>query len=141
MGRPVYPFRCRRWKCPGCGRFNGRRLIKAFGEQARQHSLQRLLTLTLDPTRVDPQILTSQYLMTVWAKWRIYLARRYGRRVVYLWIKERGSKGGLHLRVLIDRYLPQKCISASWSAVGGGPVVDIRYVDLHRVSASLYLRN
>ena len=79
--------------------------------------------------------------MTVWAKWRIYLARRYGRRVVYLWVKERGSKSGLHLHVLVDRYLPQKWISASWSAVGGGLVVDIRYVDLHRVSASLYLRN
>ena len=134
-GGQVYPFRCKRWRCPRCGRVNRYRLLKILGEQARLHGLQRLLTLTLPAEiGIDPQ--AEEYLLKVWAKWRVYLARRYGRQVVYLWVKER-KNGRLHLHCLVDRYLPQAWISDSWAALGGGRVVDIRWVDLHRVQVYL----
>jgi hypothetical protein len=38
------------------------------------------------------------------------------------------------LHVLLGCYIEQQWIKASWSALGGGHIVDIRYVDVHRVS-------
>ena len=127
----VFPFRCKRWTCPRCGKVNRSLLLKAIQREAMKYGLQRFLTLTLPATiGIDPQ--AKVYLLKVWAKWRVYLGRRYGCRVVYLWVKER-KNGRLHLHCLVDRYIPQAWISASWSALGGGRVVDIRWVDLHRV--------
>jgi hypothetical protein len=38
---------------------------------------------------------------------------------------------------LISRYIKQEWISDAWTALGGGKIVDIRRVDLHRVSSYL----
>ena len=77
--------------------------------------------------------------MTVRAEWQIYFARHYGRLVVYLCLKERGLKGGLHLHCLVDRYPFQKWMSAFWSALGGGRAVDIRYdLSLKRRPGKVY---
>ena len=129
--RQVYPFRCKRWTCPRCGKVKRSLLLKVIDREALKYGLQRFLTLTLPANiGIDPQ--AEDYLMKIWAKWRVYLARRYGCRVVYLWVKER-KNGRLHLHCLVDRYIPQAWISVSWMALGGGRVVDIRWVDLHRV--------
>jgi hypothetical protein len=34
----------------------------------------------------------------------------------------------------VDRYIPQEWISDSWSALGGGNIVHIKYVDVHRIA-------
>jgi len=38
-----------------------------------------------------------------------------------------------HLHVLIGAYLDQRWISEAWAGVGGGKIVDIRMVDIHRI--------
>jgi hypothetical protein len=48
-----------------------------------------------------------------------------------------------HLHVLFGRYIPQNWLSRAWQKAGGGKIVDIRYVEIRRVSAYLttYLAN
>ncbi|MBA7552682.1 hypothetical protein ES705_45252 [subsurface metagenome] len=131
----VVPFHCKRWRCPHCGRINRRLLLKALGREAVAHSLQRFVTLTL-PSQIGLSPEAEVYLLKVWAKFRVYLERRFGRRPVYLWVKER-KNGRLHLHCLVDRYIPQRWLSSAWERLGGGRVVDIRFVDLHRVTGYL----
>src|SRR5262249_7347667 len=45
--------------------------------------------------------------------------------------------GYAHLHVLIDRFVPQAWISETWQAIGGGRIVFIRKIDIHRVAAYL----
>jgi hypothetical protein len=42
---------------------------------------------------------------------------------------------------LVGEYIPHKWLSVAWQSIGGGRYVDIRFVDVHRVSAylSVYL--
>jgi hypothetical protein len=51
------------------------------------------------------------------------------------------KNGNAHLHVLLGQYIPWKWLSKAWQSIGGGKVVDIRFVDVHRVSAylSVYL--
>ncbi len=42
-----------------------------------------------------------------------------------------------HLHILVDRYIEQAWVKSAWSTLGGGEHVDIRLVDLHRVSRYL----
>ena len=55
----------------------------------------------------------------------------------YIRILEFQKNGTPHLHILIDRFIPQKWIRTAWVAIGGGSMVDIRYVDVHRVSRYL----
>jgi hypothetical protein len=43
------------------------------------------------------------------------------------------KSGHAHLHILVDRFIKQKWISDNWSAVGGGKIVHIKQVDVHRV--------
>jgi len=97
--------------------------------------LRRFLTLTLDPAKIagDP----VRYLNAVFAKLRVYLQRKYGVAPQYIRILEFQKNGNPHFHILIDRYIAREWIQAAWVAVGGGWMVDIRYVDVHRVSRYL----
>jgi len=68
----------------------------------------------------------------VFNKFRTYLKRRFGASVNYIAVLEFQKNGNPHLQLLVDRFIPQQWISEAWSALGGGRIVDIRYVDLHR---------
>jgi hypothetical protein len=72
---------------------------------------------------------------------RVSLSRRYGKSLPFVGVLEFHKNEAAHLHVLLGCYIPQTWLSAAWEAVGGGRVVDIRYVDVHRVSAylSVYL--
>ena len=138
----VRAFACQGWRCPCCAPRKARRLRGAVAQAAQQFRLTRLLTLTL-PSPLPAELSegprgerAERYLMRIWAKFRVYLSRRY-RLVDFVWVKEVGSKGRLHLHVLVSRYLPQAWISETWARLGGGYVVDIRHVDVHRVAAYL----
>jgi hypothetical protein len=93
------------------------------------------VTLTLDPRRVqgDPVV----YLRNTFNKLRTYLRRRFGSAPKYIAVLEFHQNGSPHLHILIDRFIEQAWLSAAWDAVGGGRIVDIRFVDLHRVSRYL----
>jgi hypothetical protein len=57
--------------------------------------------------------------------------------VSFIWVMELQRNGRPHLHVLVDRFIHQKWASRTWDAVGGGRIVDVRFVDVHRVRAYL----
>jgi len=123
---------CKTWDCSYCAPRKAWRYRQAISAVAEQQGLNRLLTLTLDARKVkgDP----VRYLRRVFSKFRVYLLRKHGSSIKYIAILEFHKSGIPHLHILLDRFIAQRWISAAWSALGGGNVVDIRYVDVHRVS-------
>ncbi len=67
----------------------------------------------------------------------VYLKRKYGVSPKYIRVLEFQQNGNPHFHILIDRYIPQSWLSAAWSNIGGGRIVDVRYVDLHNISRYL----
>jgi hypothetical protein len=68
---------------------------------------------------------------------RVYLARRYGSTVDFIAILEFHKSRVAHLHLLVGIFIPQRWLSEAWQSVGGGKVVHIKYVDVHRVAAYL----
>ena len=126
---------CKSWNCRYCGPRRARRYKHAIRATAEQLKLQRFLTLTLDPQKIqgDPVV----YLRSTFNKLRTYLRRKFGCAPKYVAVLEFHQNGNPHLHVLIDRFVEQAWLSTAWDAVGGGRIVDIRFVDLHRVSRYL----
>lgn len=129
---------CKRLQCPRCGEKRVRQYKKAIAERAGEHNLKRFMSLTLDPSKIDSSKDTVSYLRECFAKFRVYLGRRFGKKAVsFISIVELHKSGIAHLHVLVSLYIPQDWISKNWQAVGGGEIVDIRLVDIHRVAAYL----
>ncbi|PYX04781.1 MAG: hypothetical protein DMG88_23675 [Acidobacteria bacterium] len=99
---------------------------------AEQLKLQRFLTLTLDPDKIEGDPVA--HLRHTFNKLRTYLRRKFGSAPKYIAVLEFHDNGKPHLHVLIDRFIEQAWLSAAWEAIGGGRIVDIRFVDLNRVS-------
>lgn len=95
------------------------------------------MTLTLDPRKIPPGKSAIEYLRGTWRKMRVSLKRRLGKSPEFIAVLELQRSGMPHLHVLIGAYLPQDWLSAAWQGVGGGKIVDIRFVDVHRVAAYL----
>jgi hypothetical protein len=123
---------CKTWGCSHCGPRRARRYKHSIRRVAEDLKLQRFITLTLDPSRIegDPVV----YLRETFNKLRTYLRRKYGCAPKYIAVLEFHDNGKPHLHVLVDRFIEQAWLSAAWESVGGGRIVDIRFVDLHRVS-------
>jgi len=126
---------CKSWGCSHCGPRRAKRYRHAIRATAERLKLQRFVTLTLDTARIegDPVI----YLRTTFNKLRTYLRRKCGTAPQYVAVLEFHENGKPHLHILIDRYIEQAWLSSAWDAVGGGRIVDIRFVDIHRVSRYL----
>ena len=72
---------------------------------------------------------------------RVLLARKYGKSIDFIAVLEFQKNGMAHFHILLGVYIPQEWLSETWESIGGGKIVDIRYIDVHRVSAylSVYL--
>ena len=72
---------------------------------------------------------------------RVSLAREFGASIKFVGVLEFHKSGVAHLHLLVGQYISQRWLSEAWASIGGGRIVDIRYVDVHRVSAylSVYL--
>jgi hypothetical protein len=127
---------CKRWVCPRCGVRKAKRLRKAIATKAVEKDLRRFLTLTLDPRHCSAED-SVRHLRESWRKFRVYLQRRHGKTITFIAVVEFQRNGYAHLHVLVDRYIEQRWISEAWQAVGGGRIVDIKQVDIHRVAAYL----
>lgn len=127
---------CKRWDCERCGPRKARQLRGAIIRKAIERDLRRFLTLTLDPRTCTPEESTA-YIRDCWNKFRTYLKRRHGALVSFIAILELQKSGYAHLHVLVDRYIPQPWISEAWQSVGGGRIVFITQVDVHRVAGYL----
>lgn len=128
-GREVREYRripCKKWSCPACGPKKVNMFGWAAGEAASRYELRRLMTLTLDPLQVPEGVKPIKHLKHVWRKFRVPMTRKFGRSVRFLWVLELHKSGMPHLHVLIDEFVPQRWLSATWSRYGGGRVVDIR---------------
>lgn len=100
-----------------------------------------MATLTLDRKRIPRGVRTDRYLRECWRKMRVSLSRKFGESVDYVGVLEFTQKGVAHLHLLLGRFIKQDWLSDAWSGVGAGVVVNIRMVDIHRVTAylSIYL--
>jgi hypothetical protein len=127
---------CKKWSCERCGPKRATQLRKAITKKATELGLNRFLTLTLDHNDCSPEQ-SVMYLRLCWNKFRTYLKRRYGEAVTYIAILEPQASGHAHLHILVDRYIDQRWISRTWQTLGGGHRVDIRVVDVHRISRYL----
>jgi len=123
---------CKSWGCSHCGPRRARRYKHAIRAIADRLKLQRFITLTLDPEKIEGDSVI--YLRATFNKLRTYLRRKYGSAPKYIAVLEFHENGKPHLHILIDRFIEQAWLSTAWDAVGGGRIVDIRFVDLHRVS-------
>lgn len=123
---------CKCWSCKHCGPKKAKRYRYLISQLAEQEHLTRFLTLTLDPKKIQGN--SVSYLRGVFNKFRLYLRRKFGSPIKYIAVLEFQKSGIAHLHVLVDRFIPQNWISESWSALGGGNIVDIRYVDVHRIA-------
>ena len=126
---------CKTWGCALCGPRKAKLYKWAIRHLAEQEGLSRFLTLTLDPAKIAGQ--PVRYLRQVFNKFRTYLRRKYEVLVKYIAVLEFQKSGIPHLHLLVDRYIPWSWITGSWSALGGGKIVDIKYVDVHRVARYL----
>jgi len=91
--------------------------------------------LTLDPKKVEGNPVC--YLNGAFSKLRIYLNREFNSTPQYIRVLEFQKNGNPHFHILIDQFIEIEWIRKAWVAVGGGFMVDIRLVDVHRVSRYL----
>lgn len=134
--RHISRLGCKGWTCPVCGPKKAKRLRHAIIQAATQREMRRFLTLTLDPRHCTADD-SEKYIKDCWGKFRVYLNRLNGESIDFIWVLERQKSGYAHLHILVDRYIPQAWIQKSWQAVGGGRFVNIKMVDIHRISAYL----
>jgi len=123
---------CKTWACAYCGPRKAWRYKQAIRAIAERLSLTRFLTLTLDPSKIEGD--PVRYLRRVFNKFRVSLLRKFKCTINYIAVLEFHKSGIPHLHVLVDRFILQQWISEAWSALGGGWIVDIRFVDVHRIS-------
>ena len=128
-----YTIRCKCWGCSACGPRRAARYAIQIRKAAQRLGLKTLLTLTLDPSKLHGEE-STKYINEVFADFRVYLRRKLGYAPVYIRVLEYQKNGNAHLHILLSCNLEQAWISETWSALGGGRIVDIRRVDMHRVS-------
>lgn len=134
---------CGSYRCNRCRNPKLKRVRTEIARIASERKLNKMATLTLDPKRLTKRdrARTDRYLRNCWRKMRVSLGRKFGESVDYVGILEFQKNGTAHLHLLVSRFIEQGWLSDAWEAVGGGQIVDIRSVDIHRVTAylSVYL--
>jgi len=131
---------CQKLACDFCGPKKARKYRLAIADRAGEKNLKRFMTLTLDPKKIPAGQDSISYLRGCFSKFRVYLGRKFEDKKTkpsFIAIVELHKSGIAHLHVLVGVFIEQSWISESWQAVGGGRIVDIRLVDIHRVSTYL----
>ncbi len=132
---------CGSYRCNRCRNPKLKKVRSAIARIASEKKLNKLATLTLDRKLIKKGQRSDRYIRNCWSKMRVSLARRFGESVDYVGVLEFHKDGVAHLHLLLNQFIEQGWLSDAWSAVGGGVIVDIRMVDIHRVTAylSVYL--
>ena len=128
---------CQSYRCNRCRNPKLKKMRARIAQIATEHKLERMATLTLDPSKIEKGERTDRYIRKCWRKMRVSLAREFRKSLVFVGVLEFHKSGIAHLHLLIGRYIRQTWLSKAWKSIGGGRVVDIRSVDVHRVSAYL----
>jgi hypothetical protein len=96
---------CKTWGCPYCAPKKAKRYKAAIREIAEREQLNRFLTLTLDPRKIEGS--PVRYLRRVFNKFRVYLLRKHGQSIKYIAVLEFHKNGNPHLHILLDRFIKQ----------------------------------
>jgi hypothetical protein len=130
---------CGSYRCDRCRRPKLKKVQARLAEIATEKKLQRMATLTLDPKKIPARYRgrTDRYIRELWRMMRVLLSRYFGESIPFVAVLEFQKNGMAHLHVLLGAYIPQAWLSRAWQSIGGGKMVDIRFVDVHRVSAYL----
>jgi hypothetical protein len=130
---------CNQFCCEYCRPRLLRNLKDNIVRYAEKFDLTRFITITFggkDLRRVVRPDNSYQYVMKRFNNWREYLRRKFGVRVSYINLIRSHKDGYCHLHILIDRFIPKSWLSESTAALGLGST-NVKYVDIHRVSAYL----
>jgi hypothetical protein len=132
---------CKSLRCPYCRKPKLKRIRARIAQVAQQFGLKRFASLTLDSKKLGNRERSDRYIRQCWRKMRVLLERRFGGSVQFIGVLEFQKNGMAHLHLLLGVYIPQDWLSQAWQSIGGGEVVDIRYVDVQRVAGyvSTYL--
>jgi hypothetical protein len=128
---------CKSLRCPYCRKPKLKKLRARMAQLAHEKQLRRFVTLTLDPKRITDPKHTDRLIRNCWRKMRVALERKFGKTVQFIQVLEFHKSGVAHLHLMVGVYIQQEWLSDAWQASGGGEIVDIRYVDVHRVTAYL----
>jgi hypothetical protein len=123
---------CKCWDCPYCGPRRAKRYRRAIGVWAEKLGLNRFLTLTLDPKKLDRED-STKYLKRTWAKLRSLIHRKYGKALPYICVLEYQKNGTAHLHILLNQRVEIDWLKEKWQAVGGGWNVWIKMVSIRRI--------
>lgn len=117
-------LRCNQWTCKPCSR----RKISALARRVNTAKPNRLLTLTIDPSKWDePQDSFNGTRRKVPELFRS-LRNRYG-NVEYLRVTELTAKGWPHYHCLVrSPYIPHAVVKGLWEQLTGATIVDLRQV-------------
>ena len=115
-------------------------LRKRIAQLSKEHGLQRLLTLTLDPANLDPGSDINAkiaFISNVWRKMRVSISRKLGKSMAFIAVMELQRNGNPHLHMLVDSYLPKGWIHTHMGIIRGGRSTRIEFADVHRAAAYL----
>jgi hypothetical protein len=104
---------------------------------ADEHRLTQFVTLTLDTKKIGNPEESARYIKNCWRKMRVVLRRHFGSSIPFIAVLEFQKSGFAHLHILVSVLIQQAWLSEAWQSIGGGKIVDVRTVDVHRVSAYL----
>jgi hypothetical protein len=130
--RRIQRLNCKCWGCGRCGPKRAKRTRRAIVQLARENNLKNFLTLTLDPDKLDG-VESTRYIKKCLHKLLTIIRRKHGNAITYICVLEYQRNGNAHLHILLDRYIEWEWVKARWVAVGGGPMVWIKYVDVDRI--------
>jgi hypothetical protein len=119
-------YYCKRWGCKECGPRQAWLLQQRIAAVSKERDLSRMLTLTLDPKKVDGD--PYAHLNESWRKLREAFRREFGHSISFVAVNEYQKNGMPHKHVLVDRYLRQQWVKYRWKRLGGGHQVDIRRI-------------
>jgi hypothetical protein len=128
---------CKAWKCSRCGPKKAKHYRHAITTRAVEHRLQHMMTLTVDPLKIEGD--PVQHLNRCFADLRVYLYRRLGFSVDYIRVMQWHKNGRPHLHVLVGRRIDIEWLKAAWIAIGGASnphrvQVKMDYADIHRIA-------
>ena len=125
----LYPYLkifCNRYGCSVCGKRKRAKLMYAIRGAIERHKLNVFATLTLDPRNCDAAS-SAKYIKATWNKHRTYQRRHFQEDTPsFVHILEFQKNGYAHLHVLLSAFIEHAWLKHSWSAVGGGTIVDVR---------------
>lgn len=128
---------CKSLRCSHCRDKKLRELRSRIAQLSDELKLTKFASLTLDPKKLANPEHSDRYIRECWRKMRVLLQRKFGSSLSFIAVLEYQKSGMAHLHILLGVYIPQQWLSQAWQSIGGGKIVDIRYVDVHRVSAYL----